>query len=133
MYTVYAVPVFPKWTSPPAYSDKVWLAGPPSLTCSIQLSLLPIKACKVSCSLHPKVSITGVAQVGNARWLVENSVWGVLSTTSVHLKGVAWGNVASVTNFTMGAKAGVPFLYTSPWDTSMQVRGGERSRTVATT
>jgi len=47
--------------------------------------------------------------------------WAVLATTSVHLHGIAFGNVissANVSNKHFGG--GVPVFYTSPMDTSMQ-------------
>jgi len=47
-------------------------------------------------------------------------MWAFIATTSLHLDGVAFGNVASVANYTLSGKAGIPFLYTSPMDTSMQ-------------
>ncbi len=65
-------------------------------------------------ALFPKI------QAGNARWIVNNTMWAFMATSSVHLNGMAFGNVVSVANYTLAGHAGVPVLYTSPMDTSMQ-------------
>lgn len=51
-----------------------------------------------------------------ARWLVSNLQAGVLSTTSVHLNGTAFGNPQSFAGDTDGHL----YFYTSSLDTSMQ-------------
>ena len=56
-----------------------------------------------------------------ARWLVARAGWGVLSTTSEHLRGTAWGNIVSysdgvgaVTN--AANSTGRPYFYLSDLD-----------------
>lgn len=51
-----------------------------------------------------------------ARWLVSQSDWGVLSTISIHLKGMPWGNVASFSDGPVGSSNGTPFFYLSKMD-----------------
>lgn len=54
-----------------------------------------------------------------ARWLVHQSTWGVLTTTSVHLNGTAFGNVAAVSDGVGLGKenaTGRLFFYLSPMD-----------------
>ncbi|KAG0585635.1 hypothetical protein KC19_2G026800 [Ceratodon purpureus] len=51
-----------------------------------------------------------------ARWLVSQSDWGVLSTISIHLKGMPWGNVASFSDGPVGTSKGTPYFYLSKMD-----------------
>lgn len=51
-----------------------------------------------------------------ARWLVSQSDWGVLSTISIHLKGMPWGNVASFSDGAVGSSGGTPYFYLSKMD-----------------
>jgi hypothetical protein len=77
---------------------------------------------------HPAAYPPPVANV-LARWLVHRATYGILATTSVHLKGMAFGNVISfadgtVENKTVGTvdnSTGNLYFFTSPLDTSMYV------------
>lgn len=48
-----------------------------------------------------------------ARWLVHSNTWGVVSTTSRHLGGVAFGNVASYSDGPRGQPTGRLLFYLS--------------------
>lgn len=55
-----------------------------------------------------------------ARWLAHANVYGTLSTTSVHLKGQAWGQPKSFVDGTSTNSTGDLYFYDSDMDTSMQ-------------
>lgn len=55
-----------------------------------------------------------------ARWLAHENVWGTLSTTSVHLKGQAWGQPKSFVDGTETNSTGILYFYDSDMDASMQ-------------
>ncbi|KAI5058673.1 hypothetical protein GOP47_0026843 [Adiantum capillus-veneris] len=55
-----------------------------------------------------------------ARWLVASSSWAVISTTSLHLKGAAWGNVADVSDGAPTNSSGVPYFYLTMLDPTPQ-------------
>lgn len=55
-------------------------------------------------------------EIGTARWLLSQTSWGILATTSAHLNGTAFGNPISLVD---GAN-GTPYFYVSPMDTSIQ-------------
>ncbi|CAM9430118.1 unnamed protein product, partial [Phaeothamnion confervicola] len=60
-------------------------------------------------------------KAGTARWLIRKNTWGFLATTSVHLDGAPFGNVASFVDGTSTEKStGVPYFYVSDMDTSQQ-------------
>lgn len=59
-----------------------------------------------------------------ARWLVHQLDWGVVSTTSRHLGGVAFGNPLSVADGPCGSPTGRLLFNLSPMDATMQARGG---------
>ena len=46
-----------------------------------------------------------------ARWLVYHSIWGTVSTKSVHLHGAPWGNARSVADGVGANSTGLPVLY----------------------
>jgi hypothetical protein len=54
-------------------------------------------------------------QYGVARWILNQTTWGVITTTSIHLDGAPFGNPISTVEL-----GGVPYFYTSGMDTSMQ-------------
>lgn len=56
-----------------------------------------------------------------ARWLVHENIWGTLSTTSVHLKGQAWGQPKSFSDGTKTNSTGNLYFYDSAMDISVQV------------
>jgi len=56
----------------------------------------------------------------NARWLVHNLSFGVLSTTSAQFNGVAFGNPQSFVDGTIDNSTGNIYLYVSDDDASMQ-------------
>jgi hypothetical protein len=56
-----------------------------------------------------------------ARWLAHSNLWGVLSTTSVHLNGQAWGQPKSFSDGNSTFSSGKLYFYDSDMDTSMQV------------
>jgi hypothetical protein len=56
-----------------------------------------------------------------ARWLAHSNLWGVLSTTSVHLNGQAWGQPKSFCDGNSTFSSGNLYFYDSELDTSMQV------------
>lgn len=55
-----------------------------------------------------------------ARWALHESRWASLGTTSIHLDGVAWGNVISVSDGHGDNSSGIPYMYVSDMDTSME-------------
>ncbi|KAL0919859.1 hypothetical protein M5K25_011983 [Dendrobium thyrsiflorum] len=64
--------------------------------------------------------VTASAQIGfmspkiaavNARWLMAKNNWGILSTISVDLGGVPFGNVVSFSDGEPGHGFGVPYFY----------------------
>jgi hypothetical protein len=55
----------------------------------------------------------------NARWLAHKNVWGTLSTTSIHLKGQAWGQPKSFADGSYSNSTGNLYFYDSDMDTSM--------------
>ena len=55
-----------------------------------------------------------------ARWLAHSNLWGVLSTTSVHLNGQAWGQPKSFSDGNSTFSSGKLYFYDSDLDTSMQ-------------
>ncbi|GAB5358445.1 hypothetical protein AAMO2058_000458100 [Amorphochlora amoebiformis] len=55
-----------------------------------------------------------------ARWVVHNATYGVLSTTSVHLNGTAFGNVQSFVDGDMSFSSGIPYFYVSEMDVSQE-------------
>mmetsp|Transcript_8710 Transcript_8710/g.32131 ORF Transcript_8710/g.32131 Transcript_8710/m.32131 type:complete len:165 (+) Transcript_8710:285-779(+) len=55
-----------------------------------------------------------------ARWLVHLNDWGVVSTSSVSMGGVAFGNVLSMSDGTVANSTGVPMFYLSRLDLSTQ-------------
>eukprot|EP01032_Pedospumella_encystans_P021558 gene21558-24444_t len=55
-----------------------------------------------------------------ARWLAHENVWGTLSTSSVHLKGQAWGQPKSFVDGTETNSTGILYFYDSDMDASMQ-------------
>mmetsp|Transcript_28718 Transcript_28718/g.37675 ORF Transcript_28718/g.37675 Transcript_28718/m.37675 type:complete len:208 (+) Transcript_28718:138-761(+) len=61
-----------------------------------------------------------------ARWIVHNSTWGVLSTTSTQFDGTAFGNPQSISDGTVkggsfgDVSSGIPYFYVSGMDASMQ-------------
>ena len=62
-----------------------------------------------------------------ARWLVHESLWGVVSTTSAHLGGVAFGNVLSLSDGPPCEPTGRLLFYLTAMDATaqdLQQRGG---------
>ena len=55
-----------------------------------------------------------------ARWLAHENEWGTLSTSSVHLKGQAWGQPKSFVDGTATNSTGILYFYDSDMDASMQ-------------
>lgn len=55
-----------------------------------------------------------------ARWLVHESDWATLATTSVHLNGVAWANTRSFVDGSDDNATGVPYFLISNLDTSSE-------------
>jgi hypothetical protein len=55
-----------------------------------------------------------------ARWLAHANEYGTLSTTSVHLKGQAWGQTKSFADGSSNNSTGVLYFYDSDMDTSMK-------------
>ncbi|KAJ7519464.1 hypothetical protein O6H91_20G039600 [Diphasiastrum complanatum] len=53
---------------------------------------------------------------GMARWLVSGNSWGVLSTVSVHLQGMPFGNIASFSDGPPGNSTGTPYFYLTKLD-----------------
>lgn len=51
-----------------------------------------------------------------ARWLAHENVWGVVSTTSIHLNGTAFGNVMSMSDGEKLNSTGRLFFYLSMLD-----------------
>lgn len=51
-----------------------------------------------------------------ARWLVSSNDWGVISTVSIHLNGIPFGNVASYSDGPDGNSTGAPYFYLSSLD-----------------
>lgn len=51
-----------------------------------------------------------------ARWLVQSNDWGVISTVSLHLNGIPFGNVVSYSDGPVGNSTGVPYFYLSNLD-----------------
>ena len=60
---------------------------------------------------HKEIAKTG-------RWLMHESLYGSLSTISVDLNGVPFGNVQSVVDGTSDSSTGIPYFYVSEMDTS---------------
>lgn len=59
-------------------------------------------------------------KVGTARWLVHETTFGVLSTASAHLGGVAFGNPQSFCDGSAKNGTGALYFYVSDLDASMQ-------------
>jgi hypothetical protein len=59
-------------------------------------------------------------KAATARWLVHESTWGSIATTSVHLNGTAFGNPISLTDGTAKKSTGIPYFFVSDLDTSVQ-------------
>lgn len=55
-----------------------------------------------------------------ARWLVASTSWAVISTTSLHLNGSAWGNVADFSDGPPANSTGVPYFYLTMLDPTPQ-------------
>lgn len=55
-----------------------------------------------------------------ARWLIHEVTWGTLATTSVHLKGLPFGNPVSLVDGTSDNATGTPYFAVSPLDASIQ-------------
>lgn len=51
-----------------------------------------------------------------ARWLVHEADWGVVATTSRHLRGMPFGNVASFADGPLDLPTGRLLFYLSPMD-----------------
>jgi hypothetical protein len=68
--------------------------------------------------LHPQPLFTEKAKT--ARWLVRESTWATLATTSVHLHGMAFGNPISVADGPDDNATGVPYMLISKLDTSAE-------------
>ena len=60
---------------------------------------------------HKQIAKTG-------RWLMHESLYGSLSTISVDLNGVPFGNVQSVVDGSEDESTGIPYFYVSEMDTS---------------
>eukprot|EP00469_Lotharella_globosa_P009003 CAMPEP_0167771556 /NCGR_PEP_ID=MMETSP0111_2-20121227/348_1 /TAXON_ID=91324 /ORGANISM="Lotharella globosa, Strain CCCM811" /LENGTH=236 /DNA_ID=CAMNT_0007660931 /DNA_START=41 /DNA_END=751 /DNA_ORIENTATION=- len=59
-------------------------------------------------------------KAATARWVVHNTTYGVLSTTSIHLNGTAFGNVQSHVDGYVEESTGTPYFYVSELDASQQ-------------
>mmetsp|Transcript_23855 Transcript_23855/g.38339 ORF Transcript_23855/g.38339 Transcript_23855/m.38339 type:complete len:248 (-) Transcript_23855:121-864(-) len=59
-------------------------------------------------------------KAATARWVVHNTTYGTLATTSVHLNGTAFGNVQSFVDGDMTFTTGIPYFYVSEMDVSQQ-------------
>ena len=55
-----------------------------------------------------------------ARWLAHENLWGTLSTTSIHLKGQAWGQAKSFVDGSASNSTGQLYFYDSDMDVSIQ-------------
>jgi len=55
-----------------------------------------------------------------ARWLIRESDWATLATTSVHLNGTSFGNPISVSDGLDDNATGVPYMLLSTMDTSSE-------------
>eukprot|EP00192_Tetraselmis_astigmatica_P020420 CAMPEP_0117671070 /NCGR_PEP_ID=MMETSP0804-20121206/13122_1 /TAXON_ID=1074897 /ORGANISM="Tetraselmis astigmatica, Strain CCMP880" /LENGTH=189 /DNA_ID=CAMNT_0005479475 /DNA_START=251 /DNA_END=820 /DNA_ORIENTATION=- len=66
----------------------------------------------------PSRSAASDAEV--ARSLVASNSWGVISTTSLHLNGTAFGNVMSFSDGHGEWHGGTPYFYMSPMDFTLQ-------------
>ncbi|GBG83219.1 hypothetical protein CBR_g36833 [Chara braunii] len=55
-----------------------------------------------------------------ARWLISQASWGTLSTTSLHLNGTAFGNIASFSDGPSHNSTGVPYFYLTEMDFTLQ-------------
>lgn len=60
---------------------------------------------------HKEIAATG-------RWLMHECVYGSLSTISIDLHGVPFGNVQSVVDGSIDKSTGIPYFYVSEMDTS---------------
>merc|ERR1711907_419064 len=61
-----------------------------------------------------------VEKAKTARWMAHNLTYGVLSTTSVAYKGVAFGNPQSFVDGSADNSSGMLYFYVSDLDASMQ-------------
>lgn len=63
-----------------------------------------------------------------ARWLVSNSLWTTISTSSVHLGGKPWGNIRSVVDGkSLEVSKGLPYFYLpSPDPTMIDIKADNR-------
>ena len=73
--------------------------------------------------LIPEPNYTDHAQV--ARWAIARAQFGTLSTTSLHLSGLPWGNVASTSDgvgsqYCPANSTGVPYFYLTSLDATAQ-------------
>eukprot|EP00873_Tetraselmis_striata_P004091 jgi/Tetstr1/424355/TSEL_014917.t1 len=65
-------------------------------------------------------AVTPTSHALVARGLVAGNTWGVVSTTSVHLNGTAWGNLLSYSDGPAGANLGTPYFFLSNLDATLQ-------------
>lgn len=77
------------------------------LLLALQLPLLPVVSGSPS-------------DAATARRLVSSNTWGVVSTSSRHLNGTAWGNLLSYSDGPPGAGSGTPYFYLSGLDATLQ-------------
>ncbi|EFJ30987.1 hypothetical protein SELMODRAFT_169319 [Selaginella moellendorffii] len=62
-----------------------------------------------------------------ARWLVASGLWGVVSTVSIHLKGVPFGNIVSFSDGPAFNSTGTPYFYLTELDpTARDLAADER-------
>jgi len=78
--------------------------------------LVPVNASRTPSKSKPLF----VKKAATARWLAHEAQWGAVATTSIHLKGTAFGNTISVSDGTDDTSSGIPYFFVSDLDTSMQ-------------
>ena len=93
------------------------------LICVTMISFFRLNNAMNTSKLIPEPTYTSYANV--ARWAVARANFGTISTTSVHLEGIPWGNTAScsdgIASDTNGDNStGIPYFYLTTLDATAQ-------------
>lgn len=104
-----------------------WLKGPWAMSHAAFIAvilLLHILSIPVEAKVPiPEPNYTNYAQV--ARWAISRAQYGTLSTVSLHLSGVPWGNIVSTSDgigsqYCRANSTGVPYFFLTTLDATAQ-------------
>lgn len=82
----------------------------------LAIVLLPLVGCRPLNTAPERIESPALV----ARWLAHSVDWGTISTTSVHLGGAAFGNVASLSDGPPGCSTGRLLFYLTSMDATAQ-------------